>query len=63
MRLKQIIYVLSNTGAECSVLTDSLPELKEELGRILVHKEEIYFVNHNECFLSLHAVSRDSVYD
>ena len=55
MRLEQVIYVLSNTGTESSVLTYSLPQLKEELGRILMHEKQIYFVNHYEGFLSPHA--------
>ena len=63
MGLEQVIYVLSNTCTECSVLTDSLPQLKEELSGILMHEKQIYFVNHYEGFLSPHAVCRNSIYD
>jgi len=49
MALEQIVYILSDTGTVCSVLTNALPEGKQEVCGILVLEQQIYLINDDIC--------------
>ena len=63
MGLQQIQHVLRNAGTESSVLTDSLPEFEQKLCRVLVHKEQIDFIDKDEGLLPFLPVLCNAVQD
>ena len=63
VRLQQVIHVLSDAGTVCAVLSDTLPELEQELGGIFMHEQQIDLVDEDEGLSAFHTVRRDPVDD
>ena len=47
--LQEVVHILGNTCAVRPVFPNSLPEGKEEVGGILMLKQQVNLVNENEC--------------
>ena len=61
MALQQIVHVLRDASTVRPVLTHTLPEGKEEVGGILMLKQQIDFVNENKSVPAFRPVHRDAV--
>ena len=61
MALQEVVHILGNARAVRPVFPHTLPEGKEEVGGILMLKEQVNLVNKNESVPAFRPVLRDTV--